>query len=57
VVGPGGRRARHAQQEVENAFERGERAFTPKRAKRLLRDSPLSSYERSNVRILPSRER
>jgi hypothetical protein len=53
----GGRRARHAQQEVENALERGERAFTPKRAKRLLRDSPLSSYERSNVRILPSRER
>jgi len=53
----GGRRARHAQQEVERAFERGERTFTPEGAKRLLPESPLSSYERSNVRVLPSRDR
>jgi hypothetical protein len=48
----GGRRARRAQREVANAFERGERTFTPTGGKRLLPDSPLSSDARSNVRVL-----
>jgi hypothetical protein len=48
----GARRARRAQLEVESAFEGGERTFTPEGAKRLLPDSPLSSYARSNVRVL-----
>ena len=53
----GGRRARRVEQEIGSAFERGERSFTPKAAKRLLPESPLSSYERSKVRVLPSRDR
>ena len=48
----GGRRARRAQREVEAAFERGERTFTPTDARRLLPDSPLSSHEQRNVRVL-----
>ena len=48
----GGRRARRAQREVETAFERGERTFSPPGATRLLRDSPLSSHEQRNVRVL-----
>jgi hypothetical protein len=48
----GGRRARRAQREVANAFERGERTFTPTGGRRLLPESPLSSYARSNVRVL-----
>ena len=48
----GGRRARRAQREVVAAFERGERTFSPPGARRLLPDSPLSSHEQPNVRVL-----
>ncbi len=48
----GGRRARRAESALEAAFERGERTFTPAGAKRLLPDSPLSSHEQRNVRVL-----
>jgi hypothetical protein len=48
----GGRRARRAQGEIAAAFERGERSFSPAGARRLLPDSPLSSHEQRNVRVL-----
>ena len=48
----GGRRALRATREVEAAFERGERTFSPAGARRLLPDSPLSSHEQRNVRVL-----
>ena len=48
----GGRRARRAQRAVETAFERGERTFSPAGSMRLLPESPLSSHEQRNVRVL-----
>ena len=37
---------------VETAFDRGERTFSPAGARRLLPESPLSSHEQRNVRVL-----
>ena len=49
----GARRAQRALVEIASAFERGERAFSPSGAERLLPVSPLAGKEHGNVRVLP----